>query len=134
MKPLLPPPAAVYQVYIYIYMTILTFRSFCRAAVSFHYVIRSFPRCFLLGGQGAFYILSYPLVEFLNQGSSKLLTFDNEVFTQAGRMFNNNVQYRTFQSERVPANTTAIFGQMAKWMWKPLLARTETTKKNYRRM
>lgn len=31
------------------------------------------------GLQGAFYILSYPLVEFLNQGSSKLLTFDNEV-------------------------------------------------------
>jgi len=29
--------------------------------------------------QGAFYILSYPLVEFLNQGSSKLLTFNSEV-------------------------------------------------------
>ncbi|CAM9748433.1 unnamed protein product [Choristocarpus tenellus] len=31
--------------------------------------------------QGAFYILSYPLVEFLNLGSSKLLTFDNEDVT-----------------------------------------------------
>lgn len=35
--------------------------------------------CFRRLCQGAFYILSYPLVEFLNQGSSKLLTFDNEV-------------------------------------------------------
>lgn len=33
--------------------------------------------------QGAFYILSYPLVEFLNQGSPRLLTFDNEVRHQS---------------------------------------------------
>ncbi|CAN0349939.1 unnamed protein product, partial [Laminaria digitata] len=37
--------------------------------------------CYPVYMQGAFYILSYPLVEFLNQGSSKLLTFDNEDVT-----------------------------------------------------
>lgn len=37
--------------------------------------------CYPVYMQGAFYILSYPLVEFLNEGSSKLLTFGNEDVT-----------------------------------------------------
>ncbi|CAN0254904.1 unnamed protein product, partial [Discosporangium mesarthrocarpum] len=37
--------------------------------------------CYPVYMQGAFYILSFPLVEFLDVGSSKLLTFDNEDVT-----------------------------------------------------
>lgn len=72
--------AAAVAVAVCRYQATPNYSLFCRATVSF--VLRVLvSAAFLARGQGAFYILSYPLVEFLNQGSSKLLTFDNEVCT-----------------------------------------------------